>query len=144
MILVFDHDANTLALASAGQGPPLLKRDGRCSAIDIDTQLVAGVDPDIEYDTHTFDTHPADQLILFTDGVVETTNDAGEQFGDSRLVEAFRTAPDDPEKALHSILGAIATHRQGGDPDDDLTLVALRLAPTEARKRNLPDEAAMV
>lgn len=144
MILVFDHDASTLSLASAGQGPPLLRRDRRCTAIDIDPQLVAGVTHDIQYETHTLDTHPGDQLLLFTDGVVETTNDTGEQFGDNRLLEAFRTAPDDPEKLLHSILGAIATHRQGGDPDDDLTLVALRLTPAEARKPHPHDEAAMV
>jgi serine phosphatase RsbU (regulator of sigma subunit) len=144
MILVLDHDAGTLTIASAGQAPPLLKRDGRVSSIELDPQLVVGVDPSTEYQTLTQPTQPGDQLVLFTDGVVETTNDAGEQFGDRRLIDAFRTAPDDPEKTLHSILGAIATHRQGNDPDDDLTLVALRLTPSESRKHPSPDEAAMV
>ncbi len=142
MVLVVDHDQGAIAIASAGQGAPLLKRGRACDPIDHESQLVIGVDDSIVYEAISHPFRPGDQLLLYTDGVVETTNNAGEQFSLNRLADAFLAAPDDPQRTIHSVLGAVATHRQGGDADDDLTLVAMRLTATPHQKH--PDEAAMV
>ncbi len=144
LAMVVDHDTGEVALASAGQSPPLLKRDGIASEVPIDPQLVVGVDDSIVYDTFRAAVKPGDEIVLFTDGVVESANDAGEQFALSRLIDAFQTAPVGPEKTIHSILGAIAVHRQGGDPNDDLTLVVLRLRSNRPSPADASAEAALV
>lgn len=123
LIVVVEYDKSRILVASAGQAPPLLKRGDHCFSVSIESQLVAGVDPLMQYHTQSIPIQQGDQLLLFTDGVIETTNESGEQFGYAQLIEAFRNAPVEPEKTLHSILGAIAAHRQGNEPDDDLTMV---------------------
>ncbi len=146
LIMIVDFDAGTLSIASAGQSPPLLRRGDQCQPLDLEPQLVVGVDDATVYESHTFNFLSGDLLVLYTDGVVETTNDAAKQFGESGLVDAVLNVPaDNAQRALHSILGAIAAHRQGGDPDDDLTLVALRVVCSRfGSAHHSPPEAAMV
>lgn len=144
LILVVEYDESRILMASAGQAAPLLRRADECSAVSIESQLVAGVDPMMQYHTQCVPIRKGDQLLLFTDGVIETTSESGEQFGYTRLVEAFRNAPTEPEKALHSILGAIAAHRQGNEPDDDLTMVAYQWSDSKTPSLRKAEEAAMV
>lgn len=144
LILVVEYDESRILMASAGQAAPLLRRADECSAVSIESQLVAGVDPMMQYHTQCVPIRKGDQLLLFTDGVIETTSESGEQFGYTRLVEAFRNAPTEPEKALHSILGAIAAHRQGNEPDDDLTMVAYQWSDSKAPSLRKAEEAVMI
>src|ERR1700732_5008420 len=55
-----------------------------------------------EWDCSTTECHlfPGDTLALYTDGVTESFNDAGEEFGQQRLVEALRRNRDLPLKTL--------------------------------------------
>jgi len=144
LVMVIDHDTGDLDIASAGQSPPILKREGIAAEVAIDPQLVVGVDDSIVYETHRTTARPGDQIVLFTDGVIESTNDLGEQFAMPRLIDAFQTAPTGPQHTIHSLLGAIATHRQGREADDDLTLVVMRLLPNRSSEPEIAAEAAMV
>lgn len=141
LIMVVEYNESRILMASAGQAAPLLKRDNDCFSVSVESQLVAGVDPTMQYHTQSVPIRRGDQLLLFTDGVVETTNESGEQFGYSRLIEAFRNAPKEPQKTLHSILGAIAAHRQGNEPDDDLTMVAFQWSDPILDTRRTTDKS---
>lgn len=144
LILVIDHAHGMLEIASAGQAPPLLRRGTNVEELPVDPQLVVGVDDTMAYDTHRIRVHPNDLLLLYTDGIVETMDHAGKQLGLKGLCEALRDAPDEPAHVIHSLVGAIAAHRQGEDPEDDLTLVALRLLPLTPASSESASEAAMV
>jgi sigma-B regulation protein RsbU (phosphoserine phosphatase) len=68
-----------------------------------------------------------DLVVLFTDGVVETPNGDGEEFGDRRLVEILgrhRTAPLD--QVVAEVVTALERWSGGGAPHDDLTIVLAR------------------
>jgi sigma-B regulation protein RsbU (phosphoserine phosphatase) len=70
---------------------------------------------------------PGDILVFFTDGIEEASNDAGEEFGIARLVEAVLTHRHLP---VPSLLNAITTTVQrfsGGQRTDDQTLVLARV-----------------
>jgi len=70
-----------------------------------------------------------DTLLLYTDGVVEAVNEMGEQFGEDRLCDLARAcARDGPRKLASEIKEAVRRY-SGGQPEDDLTVVALRVAP---------------
>lgn len=67
-----------------------------------------------------------DVFVLYTDGVTESFNPAGEEFGEQRLVDALRRRRGLPSKAaLEAIVGdvrAFSPHEQ----HDDITLIVAK------------------
>ena len=83
----------------------------------------------------TADLNPADVVLAFTDGILESRDLAGEELGDDDLDTHLRTAAeagDDPAEVIAQVL---ATVRERADDlgRDDVTLVALRLDPQPSR-----------
>jgi serine phosphatase RsbU (regulator of sigma subunit) len=75
----------------------------------------------------TFQLHEGDLLVLFTDGITEAMNAAGQQFGLDRLcadVESLRTQIS-VEKIRDQVLSSV-TAFAGGKQEDDATLLVLR------------------
>ena len=66
---------------------------------------------------------PGDTLALYTDGVTECFNDADEEFGEQRLVDALRRRPGlTPRALLDSVLDEV--QRFGSrEQHDDITLI---------------------
>jgi serine phosphatase RsbU (regulator of sigma subunit) len=87
-------------------------------------ELVLGSVPGVEYSEHLLDFHTGDKLLLYTDGVVEATNAAGEQFGVGRLQAA---AAADSQREGRELLQAIVAdlHAFMGPTraTDDITLI---------------------
>jgi sigma-B regulation protein RsbU (phosphoserine phosphatase) len=68
-----------------------------------------------------------DLLALYTDGVVETPNAHGEEFGNARLVEILqRHAEVALPELLTRVIDAVDRWSGGGLPHDDVTLVLAR------------------
>jgi sigma-B regulation protein RsbU (phosphoserine phosphatase) len=68
-----------------------------------------------------------DLLALYTDGVVETPNANGEEFGSARLVEILSGHEGVPLPELQTrVIDAVARWSGGGLPHDDVTLVLAR------------------
>jgi serine phosphatase RsbU (regulator of sigma subunit) len=67
-----------------------------------------------------------DVLVLYTDGVTEACNDAEEEFGEHRLIEALRRYREQPSSALlASIVGDIQQFSPG-QQRDDITLIVFK------------------
>ena len=70
---------------------------------------------------------PGDVLVLYSDGLIEATNPAGEEYGESRLRELLATqgrrSPDDIRDA---ILASASVFLGGSAARDDLTLVVAK------------------
>ena len=69
---------------------------------------------------------PGDTLALYTDGITEAFNDAGEEFGEQRLIEALRQHCALPPHALLSRLVEYVRCFSPHEQDDDITLVVGR------------------
>jgi serine phosphatase RsbU (regulator of sigma subunit) len=67
-----------------------------------------------------------EMLLLYSDGVTEAQNPAGEYFGDERLQRAFSRADGEPQAVVREILDAVKIFTSGADPYDDITLVAAK------------------
>lgn len=67
-----------------------------------------------------------DTLLLYTDGITESFNDAGEEFGEQRLVESLRRNCEQPPQALISSIVADAKKFSSGRQFDDITLIVAR------------------
>jgi len=69
--------------------------------------------------------HPGDTLVLYTDGATESANDAGEEFGEQRLVEALRRHRElAPQGVVASLVDEVRRFNHDQQQDDITLIVA--------------------
>lgn len=125
-----DLDAGRLVTAGAGHPPALLWNDRERRVMDVaSTGIMLGQFPDAGYETTSHDIGPGDCLLLYTDGVIETTDDAGDFFDPDRL-RAFLEARHDAGAELGANLLDHLASWSGRDLytggfEDDLTVVTV-------------------
>jgi sigma-B regulation protein RsbU (phosphoserine phosphatase) len=64
-----------------------------------------------------------DLLLVCSDGILESLNKAGQEFGYERLEAQLRSARGDAAAVLYSVLGAVQDFAAGGPLVDDMSLV---------------------
>lgn len=74
-------------LSNAGHCPPLLVRNGQQVTPLEATGMPIGLFCIEEFRVETIDLAPGDALLLYTDGITESTNEDGEPYGEERLVQ---------------------------------------------------------
>ncbi len=77
---------------------------------------------------------PGDTIVVFSDGVSEALNSAGEEFGDERLqdVAAGRRTPSPPRRIVDRIVAAVRDFTKGAPQSDDITVMVIRYLGTGA------------
>jgi len=124
---VFDPETLRLTYCNAGHDPPMLLRDGRIHALETGG-MAAGIQPDMEYDKGLFDLEPGDTLLLYTDGLVDSFNDAGKKFGRDRIVQALIDCKDkSASDTINHILWQVRRFTGPRQGVDDTTLVVVRV-----------------
>ncbi len=91
-----DVAAGRLTYANAGHNPPLLIRPDGAAELLSPGGTVLGVFMESTYEPGEFAIGPGDRLVFYTDGITESRNAAGDEYGEERLVDAarrFRTLP---------------------------------------------------
>jgi sigma-B regulation protein RsbU (phosphoserine phosphatase) len=92
-------------------------------------------------DAGTFGSHsvklmPDSVFVAYTDGVSEACNDAGDEFGEARLIELIQATRHLPAVEIcAATLDAVRTFRGSQQDQDDVTILvvkALRLCPGQA------------
>lgn len=75
----------------------------------------------------TINLEPGDVIVLYTDGIVESRNKEGIEYGYERLLEALRTYRHEDATELHAaLLTSLNDFLDETDYDDDLSLVVLK------------------
>jgi serine phosphatase RsbU (regulator of sigma subunit)/catechol 2,3-dioxygenase-like lactoylglutathione lyase family enzyme len=122
----YDDQAGRLRYANCGHLPALLlRRDGTLERLD-STCTVLGLFKVWDCVIEERRLFPGDTLALYTDGVTEAFNDAGEEFGDQRLIEALRRHREQPSQAM---VASIVDEVQRFSPQeqyDDITMIVAR------------------
>ena len=68
-----------------------------------------------------------DQLVCYTDGVVELENAAGIEFGEDRMVDILEKGAERPMREMNNqIISELNLHKGTGHYHDDITLIACR------------------
>jgi PAS domain S-box-containing protein len=116
----YDPHEQVCRVANAGHLPPVLIRAGcRPELLDLPTGVPLGVGG-VPFRTDAFDFHPGDQLVLYTDGLVETRRTPL----DERL-QALLDSLDHPDRPLeHTCRSLLEILRQPEDHDDVALLIA--------------------
>jgi sigma-B regulation protein RsbU (phosphoserine phosphatase) len=122
---LFETASRRFVYSNAGHNPPLLvRRDGRASRLS-EGGIVLGLFPESHYKQGEVKLRAGDRLLCFTDGITEAANDAGELFGEERLLRLLVEYRHQTASELReTILSAVADF-SGGSFQDDVTLMAL-------------------
>jgi sigma-B regulation protein RsbU (phosphoserine phosphatase) len=120
---------NRNALYSAAGHPPLLcwrHARGEMQRIESNGPLF-GIEPDSEYPVCSVPVEPSDHFLLYTDGVTETENAAGEAFGDRQLERVVRNNRLQPASELsRQVLSELQRWRPAAvNQQDDITLIVV-------------------
>jgi len=129
LFAVYDAPTRQLTLANAGCPYPLLLRNGQVSELHLEG-VPLGLFPGIVYDEHTCNLLPGDVVVFASDGIVESDNASGEEFGPERLSQVLAASgPDDDSRIIADrIFAATEVHSGlGWAPHDDRTLLVLRV-----------------
>ena len=112
--------------SNAGHNPPLvLGSDGSMRELT-EGGMVLGLFPTATYESATIRLKPEDHLILFTDGVLEALNTAGEEFGEERLRTLLRQhARATSAEILAALQEAVMAFSAGAPQHDDITMMVL-------------------
>jgi phosphoserine phosphatase RsbU/P len=120
---------NRIALYSAAGHPPLLCwRNTRGEMQYIESNgLLFGVEPASQYPVCSVPFESSDRFLLYTDGVTETENAAGEAFGDRQLERVVRDNRLQPASELsRQVLSELQTWRPAAvNQQDDITLIVV-------------------
>ncbi len=122
----YDDANHCLRYANCGHNPPLLLRaNGDIERLGA-TATVLGLFAKWNCEVKKVSLGPGDLLVIYTDGVTEAPDQAGEEFGESRVMEVVRSHPHAPVNEMLSAILAEVQHFSGASQADDLTLVIAR------------------
>ncbi len=130
--LFLDMEKLTLTYAGAGH-PPLLLWDGSPKGVRdvVENGLFLGKFPFATYSSVELAIKPGDRALLYTDGISETTNPAGVEFGTDCLKQFLETvqstSADHFANLLLEELSRWSAREPTEDFDDDITMVAIHV-----------------
>lgn len=127
---ILDPARATLRYSNAGHNPPYLLRAGADPLPLRNTGIPLGIVEDATWTTEMLALEPDDLLVLYTDGISEAQNWAGEFFEDERLLAAARACRGQTAQAVEDCILAAVERFVGDAPQsDDLTLLVVKREP---------------
>jgi sigma-B regulation protein RsbU (phosphoserine phosphatase) len=123
---VYDDEQGKLLYTNAGHLAPILVRRGTVLRLESNGMAV-GMFPDFPFEQTSLDLQRGDLLIAFTDGITESENAKGEQFGEERLTELLIHTSDQPlDDIVRTVTDAVRNWASDPDNQDDTTILLAR------------------
>jgi len=122
-------DRNGLFLyANAGHNPPIFYSSVKNKIEMLNpTGPVLGPSPEASYFIESINIHLDDILVIYSDGVVESSNNKEVFYGEQRLINLIKKAKDKtPKEIVYTILDDVIKFSKGGIYQDDKTLVVIK------------------
>ncbi len=126
-IAEYETAARTLSYVNAGHNPPILRRNTGALERLNDGGIPLGILADAPYQSGAVALQSGDWLVIFTDGVTEAENNAGEEYGEARLLNIlYANSTLTPALMMQTVMRDL-DHFVGDAPQhDDVTLVLLK------------------
>jgi serine phosphatase RsbU (regulator of sigma subunit) len=119
-------ETGRLDYCNAGHNPPVLGIDGDDHFMEMESNAPIGLWPNLEFVGEYVDSIRQKLLLVYTDGLNEAENLQQEQFGEDRLLDILNHRHFNSCRELVEHLNVqVANHRNGADPNDDLTMMCL-------------------
>ena len=127
---MFDLKSGHLSFCNAGHNPPVIGGGANHGDfLEMKPNFPIGVLPGLEFEGEEIADIHGRALFIYTDGLNEAENREHEQFGDERLLDILRnTHFDSAKQVIETLAAEVEKHRDGADPNDDLTMMCLRIS----------------
>ena len=127
---MFDLRSGHLSFCNAGHNPPVIGGGANHGDfLEMKPNFPIGVLPGLEFEGEEIADIHGRALFIYTDGLNEAENREHEQFGDERLLDILRnTHFDSAKQVIETLAAEVEKHRDGADPNDDLTMMCLRIS----------------
>jgi sigma-B regulation protein RsbU (phosphoserine phosphatase) len=125
-----DLTSGHLSFCNAGHNPPVIGGgEHHGDFLEMKPNFPIGVLPGLEFEGEEIESIKGRALFIYTDGLNEAENREHEQFGDERLLDILRnTHFDSAQQVIETLAAEVEKHREGADPNDDLTMMCLRIS----------------
>jgi serine phosphatase RsbU (regulator of sigma subunit) len=89
--LIYDKSSGKLSYSNAGHTRALFYREAKNQVLALDSFVwFIGISDECEYEEKSVNVAAGDRLFIYTDGITEAKNNAGEDFGEVRLAKFIR------------------------------------------------------
>jgi serine phosphatase RsbU (regulator of sigma subunit) len=127
VIAVLNPQTHEVTIVNAGHMAPLYRRvNGDVDQPSRETSgPPLGIMPKLEYDQVTVTLVPQESLTMYTDGINEAMNEAGECYSVDRVRQQIKNSNYSPEAIGQTLLEDVRNHMGSHPQDDDMCLVCL-------------------
>ena len=123
---ILEISTGKITAANAGHEYPAVMKDGRFRLYKDEHSFVIGGMNGVHYKEYQLQLEKGDKLFLYTDGVVEATDEKGALFGTERMIDALNTCADlAPREILAGVKNAVDAFVGEAEQFDDLTMLCL-------------------
>ena len=123
---ILEPQTGELCYINGGHEPPIIIGAGEVKGVLEPTGPAVGVYPDLAFETGSIILAPRDTLLVYTDGVTDAQNKAGEAFTRKRLTDLTQNSFTTAEDLIAGIKTTLNEHIAGENQFDDITVMALR------------------
>jgi phosphoserine phosphatase RsbU/P len=122
----FDPATRKLTYVNAGHNSPVIRHANTTTERLESGGLPLGISDEATFPSSEVLLQPGDTLTLFTDGVVEAFNSAGEEFSDPRLLRVIRGLPNlNAQQTLDYLMKSVEEFVGATRQSDDITCLVL-------------------
>lgn len=121
-----DTELNSLTMVNAGHNYPIFFRKGNLRRLETGCMLL-GIMEEVEPVEGNFTFGEGDLLFMFTDGLVEQTNEGGEMYGSERIASELEGMKSMTSQAIVNRITE-SMERYAGDAEvpDDVTMLSVK------------------
>lgn len=140
----YDFRRQTLTYSNAGHNRPILLRSLDHQIVELDADgLILGIREKVEFEQKEIGLHEGDLMVLYTDGITESEDESGNQFGTERLHTLVRSlSGEEPGRIIERIVGEVQAHVGNKSMEDDISLVVFRIPPPSGRHTHAQHQEA--
>lgn len=123
-----DLTTGELVYVNGGHNSPLVRNNGKFQYLQqARNHMMLGINEGEAYEAHRLVMQPDDMIFLYTDGVTEAMNEAGEIYSEERLQETLNREPErDVREILAAVRQDVSAYAGGAEQSDDITMLGLK------------------
>ena len=115
-----------VTFVNAGHNPPVVLRGGKPELLKSRPSLALGAMPGIRYRVGELQLEPGDGIYLYTDGIVEQSDESGKLYGEARMLKVLSDRTHRGKDILDAVLEDVRRYAADVEQSDDRTQLMIR------------------
>ena len=127
-------ESGRMDFCNAGHNPPVIvdntnqRSIDMCQFLEMESNAPIGLWPNLDFEGEAFENIKGHSLLVYSDGLNEAENQQQQQFSDERILQVLHSRDFHTAKEIvDALVSEVERHRNGAAPNDDLTMMCIRL-----------------